>query len=221
MRPGFINSFIPAVIQTGGAQPLPLPSDYWHVSNGSYSSSAFAPQQSVAQDLTGTSPSPVANGIWAAPFFVGRLGRTVSALGARWTSAPAAGAIIKIAIYSCLPATARDVYPQARVASVEVTLANVTGVQTAALVSPVSLPNGLYWIAVARRSGLVGQVTSLNPSAGGTGSNQTAGRNPLQWSGATINTTLLGTLLEASAMPATFPVGAALNSGAPVQFEVL
>jgi hypothetical protein len=218
MRPGFINSFIPAVIQTGGAQPLPLPSDYWHVSNGSYSSSAFAPQQSVAQDLAGTAPNPIADGIWAAPFFVGRMGRTISALGARWTSAPATGAIIKLAIYDCLPATARDVYPQALVASVELTLANVTGVQTAALASPVSLPNGLYWIAVARRSGLQGQVARLN---GATGNNQTAGRNPLQWTGATINTTLLGTLLDASAMPATFPAGAAINSGAPVQFEVL
>jgi len=216
MRPGFINSFIPAVIQT--AQPLPLPSDYWHVSNGSYSSSAFAPQQSVAQGLQGVSPDPVANRIWAAPFFVGRLGRTVSSLGARWTSAPATGAIIKLAIYDCLPATARDVYPQALVASVELTLANVTGVQTAALASPVSLPNGLYWIAVAKRSGVQGLVAGLN---GGTGSNQAAGRNPLQWTGATNNTTLLGTLLEASAMPATFPAGAALNSSPPVQFEVL
>lgn len=216
MRPGFINSFQPS--RDPAAAVTPLPSDYWHVSNGSYSSSAFAPQQSVASGLQGYSPTPVANGIWAAPFFVGRLGRTVSALGARWTSAPATGAIIKLAIYNCLPATARDVYPQALVASVELTLANVTGVQTAALASPVSLPNGLYWIAIAKRSGLLGSVAGLN---GSTGSNQTAGRNPLQWTGATINTTLLGTLLEASAMPTPFPAGAAINSGAPVQFEVL
>jgi hypothetical protein len=216
MRPGFINSFMPArdpVVQTP-----PLPSDYWHVSNANYAASAFLPQQSYPFSVASFGLNTI-NNLFAVPFFVGRLGRTVTALGARWVTAPAAGAIFKIGIYDVLPASAHNVYPQNRVASVEFTLTGSTGVQTGTLSSPVNLPNGLYWIAFARRSGLSGTIRCLN----GGGFNQMAGRNPLQWTGSAlgVNTYLQVALPDASALPATFAAGATIQTGTPQLLEVL
>jgi hypothetical protein len=215
MRPGFINSFQPA--RDPIVQPLPLPSDYWHVSNAKYAASAFAPQQS----LTGTGVNSwnlnSTNLLYAVPFFVGRRGRTVTALGGRWVTAPTAGAILKIGIYDVLPAAAHNVYPQSLVASVEFTLTGSTGVQTGTLASPVNLANGLYWLAFARRSGSSGSIRAINSG----GANQTAGRSPLQWTGATLNTYLQVTLPDASALPSSFAAGATIQSGNPALIEVL
>lgn len=215
MRPGFINSFQPA--RDPVVQPLPLPSDYWHVSNANYSASAFLPQQSYPFTGVGSWNLSTSNLLYAVPFFVGRAGRTVTALGARWVSAPTVGAILKIGIYDVLPASAHNVYPQNRVASVEFALTGSTGVQTGALASSVNLPNGLYWIAFARRSGSSGSIRALNSA----GFNQMAGRNPLQWTGATLNTYLQVALPDASALPATFAAGATIQSGNPPLLEVL
>lgn len=195
------------------AAPIPLPSDYWHVSNASYASSAYAPQES---SIAGGSTALAVTVLTAVPLFVGRLGRTITALGARYSSLPGAGAIVKLAIYDCLPPASNDVYPQNYVAGVELTLTASVGVQTANLASPVLLPNGLYWIAVAPRSGSQGQIRALNES----GLNQVAGRNPLQWTGAVINSSLVGTLTNALPMPTTFPSGAAMNASKPM-FEVI
>lgn len=214
MRPGFINSFQPS--RDPVVQSPPLPSDYWHVSNANYAASAFLPQQSYPFSV-GTFGLNTINSLFAVPFFVGRRGRTVTALGARWVSAPAAVAIFKIGIYDVLPASAHNVYPQNRVASIEFSLAGSTGVQTGTLTSPVTLPNGLYWIAFARRSGLSGTIRALN----GGGFNQMAGRNPLQWTGSTLNSYLQVALPDASAIPATFAAGATIQAGDPPLLEVL
>lgn len=200
-----------------GPPPAPLPSDYWHVGNGSFDAAPYTPQQSIPG--TSTTTFPMVHALFAVPFFVGRRGRTVSAIGAHWTVLPAAGAIRKFAIYDCLPPASNNVYPNALKASAELTLVAALGVQTVTFASPVFLPNGLYWIAYGVRSGLGGQVRALNSS----GQNQVAGRSPLQWTGATINTALLGTTVElpnGSAMPTPFPANATLTSGLPM-FEVL
>jgi hypothetical protein len=215
MRPGFINSFMPS--RDPVVQPLPLPSDYWHVSNANYAASAFLPQQSYPFTGASTWNLNTNNLLYAVPFFVGRLGRTVTALGGRWVSAPTAGAIFKIGIYDVLPASAHNVYPQSLVASVEFTLTGSTGVQTGTLSSPVNLPNGLYWLAFARRSGLSGTIRAINSL----GFNQMAGRNPLQWTGSTLNSYLQVALLDASALPATFAASATIQSANPPLLEVL
>jgi hypothetical protein len=215
MRPGFINSFMPS--RDPVAQPLPLPSDYWHVSNANYAASAFLPQQSYPFTGVGSWGLNTTNLLYAVPFFVGRSGRTVTSLGARWVVAPTAGAVLKIGIYDVLPASAHNVYPQNRVANVEFALIGSTGVQTGTLASPVNLPNGLYWIAFARRSGSSGSIRALNSL----GSNQMAGRNPLQWTGSTLNAYLPVALPDASALPATFAAGATIQSGNPPLLEVL
>jgi hypothetical protein len=214
MRPGFINSFQPS--RDPVVQPLPLPSDYWHVSNAKYTSSAFLPQQSYPFTGVGTW-GLAANTLYAVPFFVGRRGRTVTALGGRWVGAPTAGAILKIGIYDVLPASAHNVYPQNLVASVEFALTGSTGVQTGALASSVNLPNGLYWIAFARRSGSAGSIRAINSL----GFNQMAGRNPLQWTGSTLNSYLQVALPDASALPATFAASATIQSANPPLLEVL
>jgi hypothetical protein len=215
MRPGFINSFMPA--RDPVVQPLPLPSDYWHVSNANYAASAFLPQQSYPFTGVGSWGLNTTNLLYAVPFFVGRSGRTVTSLGARWVVAPTAGAVLKIGIYDVLPASAHNVYPQNRVASVEFALTGSTGVQTGTLASPVTLPNGLYWIAFARRSGSSGSIRALNSS----GFNQMAGRNPLQWTGSTLNTYIQVALPDASALPATFAANATIQSGNAALLEVL
>lgn len=215
MRPGFINSFQPS--RDPVVQPLPLPSDYWHVSNANYAASAYTPQQSITGTGAASWGLNTTNTLFAVPFFVGRRGRTVTALGGRWVTAPTAGAILKIGIYDVLPASAHNVYPQNLVASVEFALTGSTGVQTGTLSSPVNLPNGLYWIAFARRSGLSGTIRAINS----TGFNQMAGRNPLQWTGSTLNSYLQVALLDASALPATFAAGATIQSGNPPLLEVL
>lgn len=219
MRPGFIGSFTPAVIQTEVTTPVtaPLPSDYWHVSNANYTASAYTPQQSITGSGGTTWGLNTTDTLYAVPFFVGRRGRTVTSLGGRWVTAPTAGAILKIGIYDVLPASAHNVYPQNLVASVEFALTGSTGVQTGALASSVNLPNGLYWIALSRRSGLAGTIRAIN----GNGFNQMAGRSPLQWTGATLNTYLQVTLPNASALPAPFAAGATIQSGNPPLLEVL
>jgi hypothetical protein len=196
MRPGFINSFVPS---RDPAPPNPLPSDYWHESNANYTSGNYAPQQSYI-GTGGGGYSLGLNEVVFLPFFVGRRGRTVTEMGLRLTAAPTVPAGAKLGIYSCLPASAYNLYPQNLVASATVSFTNTTGRQVASL-SPVSLPNGLYWIAVGRTTGNAVACRAINS----TGFQLTAERNPLQWqSGLTStlgNTRLVLSLPSASLLP--------------------
>jgi hypothetical protein len=197
--------------------PAPLPSDYWHVSNDKYSASVYAPQQGPVSLGTASYSVPTGS-IVAAPFFVGRRGRTVSALGAYFTNTPTAGNQFKIVIYDCLPPADHNVYPQNLVASAVVTLTANIGVQTAALVSPVTLPNGLYWIVCGRLSGAGGQnILAFN----GTGANFLAGRSPLQWNVNTLQTLLTAVLANATPLPDPFSAGATTLTTSNPLFEVL
>jgi len=214
MRPGFINSFAPTVIQT---LPAPLPSDYWHVSNAKYTASSFVSQQSIPGSGSGAFGLNTINELFAVPFFVGRQGRIVTSLGGRWVIAPTAGGVVKLGIYDVLPASAHNVYPQNLVASVELTVSGSTGVQVGTLTSPVSLSNGLYWAVIAKKSGNLGSIRGIS----GAGANQVAGRNPLQWAGSTLNSYLRVTLPDASALPAEFASGATMQSGGAPIIEVL
>jgi len=217
MRPGFINSFAPAVIQTESTQPIPLPSDYWHLSNADYTASPYTPQQ----DYIGTGGSSYGlalNGVVFLPFFVGRLGRIVTEMGLLLTVAPTLPAGAKLGIYDCLPASAYNVYPQNLVASVTVTFAASTGRQVATLASPVSLSNGLYWIAVGRTANAV-TCRAINAN----GFALTAERNPLQWNATTptaSNTRLVLSLPNASQLPATAPAGLTLSTANNPQVEI-
>ena len=200
MRPGFIGSFTPAVIQTEVTMPVtaPLPSDYWHVSNANYAASPYTPQQSYI-GTGGASYSLLNNQVVFLPFFVGRRGRIVTEMGLRLVNPPTVPAGAKLGIYSCLPASAYNVYPQNLVASVTVSFTNTTGRQVASLLSPVSLPNGLYWIALGRTGNAV-TCRAINT----TGFQLTAERNPLQWSSTSPtlgNTRLVLSLLNTSPLP--------------------
>ena len=179
--------------------PNPLPSDYWHESNANYTSSPYAPQQSYI-GTGGASYSLVSDQVVFLPFFVGRRGRTVTQMGLRLVAAPTVPAGAKLGIYSCLPASAYNLYPQNLVASATVSFTNTTGRQVASL-SPVSLPNGLYWIALGRTTANAVACRAINT----TGFQLTAERNPLQWqSGVTStlgNTRLVLTLPDASPLP--------------------
>lgn len=196
MRPGFINSFQPS--RDPVVQPLPLPSDYWHVSNADYTASPYTPQQSYI-GTGGTSYSLVGNQVVFLPFFVGRLGRTVTEMGLRLVNAPAIPAGAKIGIYSCLPASAYNLYPQNLIASVTVSFTNTTGRQVASL-SPVALANGLYWIAVGRTT--VNTVTCR--AINSTGLQLTAERNPLQWQAGPTST--LGNTRLVLSLPDALPL---------------
>lgn len=217
MRPGFINSFAPAITQTESTQPSPLPSDYWHVSNADYTASPYTPQQSYI-GTGGASYGLGLNEVVFLPFFVGRLGRTVTEMGLLLTVAPTLPAGAKLGIYDCLPASVYNVYPQNLVASVTVSFTAATGRQVAPLASPVSLPNGLYWIAVGRTANAV-TCRSINA----TGFALTAERNPLQWSATTpttANTRLVLSLPNASPLPATAPAGLTLAATDNPQVEI-
>jgi hypothetical protein len=195
MRPGFINSFTPS---RDPVPPNPLPSDYWHESNANYTSSPYAPQQSYI-GTGGASYSLVSDQVVFLPFFVGRRGRTVTQMGLRLVAAPTVPAGAKLGIYSCLPASAYNLYPQNLVASATVSFTNTTGRQVAAL-SPVSLPNGLYWIALGRTTANAVACRAINA----TGFQLTAERNPLQWNSASPtlgNTRLVLSLPNASPLP--------------------
>ena len=216
MRPGFINSFMPS--RDPVVQPLPLPSDYWHVSNADYTASPYTPQQSYIGS-GGATYGLGLNEVVFLPFFVGRLGRTVTEMGLLLTTAPTLPAGAKLGIYDCLPATAYNVYPQNLVASVTVSFAAATGRQVAPLASPVSLPNGLYWIAVGRSTINTVICRALN----GTGFALTAERNPLQWNATTpttANTRLVLSLPNASPLPATAPAGLTLATTNNPQVEI-
>jgi len=215
MRPGFINSFMPS--RDPVVQPLPLPSDYWHVSNADYTGSAYAPQQSYI-GTGGANYALATNQVVFLPFFVGRLGRTVTEMGLLLVAAPTLPAGAKLGIYDCLPASAYNVYPQNLVASVTVSFVAAAGRQVAPLASPVSLSNGLYWIAVARTSNAV-TCRAIN----GTGFALTAERNPLQWNSASPtlgNTRLVLSLPNASPLPATAPAGLTLATTNNPQVEI-
>lgn len=196
-------------------QAAPLPSDYWHVSDGNYSSNKYLPQLSSGGGSS--TYSTTTNVARAAPFFVGRQGRTVTAIGVYFSSAPAAGRVLKLAIYDCLPASQKNCYPQNLVASVSFTPSATAGVQFANLASPVDLPNGLYWIAIGQGTASSLQIFATNS----TGENSAAGRNPLQWTTTTPNSMLSVALSDASAFPATFPAGATMVSLSIPLFEVL
>lgn len=175
----------------------PLPSDYWHESNASYTSSPYVPQQSYVGSSGGTF-TLTANTVFFLPFFVGRLGRTVTEMGLRLTNVPTLPAGVKMGIYSCLPASRYDIYPQALVASITVNFTATTGRQVASLPTPVELSNGLYWVAVGRTSN--NSVTCRANAT--TGFALTAERNPLQWNTTGSGYTRLElTLPQASPLP--------------------
>ena len=193
----------------------PLPSDYWHVSNARYSASAYAPQP-VFIGTGVASVSTSSNTIRAVPFFVGRLGRTVSALGVTFVTAPGAGRVLKVGIYNTLPPSNHNVYPQSLVASVSFAPVNSATTQSASL-TPVELQNGLYWIVYGQGTASSMTFAALNTAS----NNSTAGRNPLQWTTTTLNTILSVALPDASVMPSTFPAGATMVSSSIPLFEVL
>jgi hypothetical protein len=202
--------------------PAPLPSDYWHESDANYTSSPYAPQQSYI-GTGGASYALSTNQVVLMPFFVGRRGRTVAEMGLLLTAAPALPAGAKLGIYDCSPASARDIYPKNLVASVTVVFTNTTGRQVASLVSPVTLPNGLYWIAVGRNSANAVNCRSINS----TGFALTAERNPLQWSSTSPtlgNNRLVLSLANASPLPASIPtfdgVTVTLATSANPQVEI-
>jgi hypothetical protein len=198
--------------------PAPLPSDYWHVSNADYTGSAYAPQQSYI-GTGGSNYALATDEVVFLPFFVGRLGRTVTEMGLLLVTAPTLPAGAKLGIYDCLPASAYNIYPQNLVASVTVSFVAAAGRQVAPLASPVSLSNGLYWIAIGRSSAFASVCRAINS----TGFALTAERNPLQWNSASPtlgNTRLVLSLPNASPLPATAPAGLTLATTNNPQVEI-
>jgi len=189
-----------------------LPSDYWHVSNDKYSAAYFVPQ--ISAGVAASSFSVSTGTLYAVPFFVGRSGRIVTQLGAAWSVAPTAGAVIKLGIYSVLPPASHNVYPQQLLASLEISLTATTGIKTGTLPVPLTLNNGLYWMAFARKSGTTGSIRAVSGTAQTRGFNQAAGRNPLQWTdpGNIINGYLQATLADADPLPSSF-ISASASSG--------
>jgi hypothetical protein len=146
------------------------------------------------------------NTVYAMPFFVGRLGRQVSALGVVVTSSP--GGVVKVGIYDVLPPLEYDVYPRNLVLSANIDV-SATGLRTAS--ASKFLENGLYWLVLGKQSG--NQQFKAHHVLSGANFESAVGRSPLQWaSGSSINRFLSLGLTNASPLPERFPTGAVVYS---------
>lgn len=222
--PAFVTPSVNANLALGGVTVAgegavlasPLPSDYWHESDGNYTANQYGTQPSVTG--TGAASYSTSSGFMdATAFFVGRLGRTISSLGVEFVSAPGTGRLLWLGIYDCLPPSSHNVYPQALRASASFIPANTPGVQRVVLPSPVELLNGLYWIAFKQGNASGLQWRAMNS----VGANTLAGgRGPLQWNTTTLNSVLRASVLNGDPMPATFPAGATMLSLPVPNFEV-
>ena len=192
------------------AEALPLPWDYWHEPGVSgFSPTLLYPQPNRVFGTNSGTFGLTSGTPMAVPFFVGRLGRVVTQLGL-WVASSHATAVVNLGIYACAPPSAYDVYPTTLVAD----MGNITLSATGARYTPVSsvpLTNGLYWLVARYKSGGAAALrTRNNPSSG---SGWMPGRNVLGYNGSGgAWMSLTATLPAASALPATFPAGAALNT---------
>lgn len=204
-----VAALYPAGRGAGGGGALPLPFDYLHLpGNSGFSPLASAVQQNLI-GTTGTFTTAV-NTLFVFPFFVGRLGLSVSRAGVVSTTA-GAGRAVRVGIYAVAPPSAYDLYPTTLIQDFGTISTVATGANySAARGTPLKLTNGLYWIAVHQTTAT---GSTLAAAAALTGNAATAGRPYLGWTSTnTVNRSATVALTTGLVLPTPFPAGAALST---------